>query len=231
MYKNTREKNQQLIDSHAHLVKKIAHHLKARLPASVQIDDLIQVGLIGLLDAGKHYDPSQGAQFDTYATIRIRGAMLDEVRRSDWIPKSVHKRSRELANAIHKIESRTGREAKDIEVAMEMGVSLDEYYRILNEHTTARILHIEDLDVDDTASLGVLEDHDNNVVNDLIEEEKQALLKQEILRLNERERLVMALYYDSEMNLKEIGRILGISESRVSQLLSQAQHRLKARLS
>lgn len=230
MYSSTRERNQKLIESHAYLVKKIAHHIKARLPASVQIDDLIQVGLMGLMDAGKHYDPSQGAQFDTYATIRIRGAILDEVRKADWIPKSVHKRSRNLAQAIHQIEAKTGRDAKDNEVAQELGVSLEEYYHILAESSSARFLHLEDLEADDIGSLGVLEDTQNNLLDKIIDEEKKALLKQEILKLPERERLVMSLYYNSEMNLKEIGRILGISESRVSQLLSQAQHRLKSRL-
>ena len=112
MYNSSPAFNDKLIESHAPMVKRIAHHLIARLPASVQVDDLIQAGLIGLLDAGKHYDASQGAQFDTYATIRVRGAMLDEVRRSDWIPKSVHKKNRDVASAIHTIESRTGRDAR-----------------------------------------------------------------------------------------------------------------------
>jgi RNA polymerase sigma factor FliA len=231
MYNSQPGFNENLIESHAPMVKRIAHHLMARLPASVQVDDLIQAGLIGLLDAGKHYDPTQGAQFDTYATIRIRGAMLDEVRRSDWIPKSVHKKNRDVAAAIHAIESRTGRDAKDIEVAMELDLTLDEYYKILSDTNTAKLLNLNDLDIDDVGSLGVFEDHKTNLLSDLIDQETQKKLSEEVLKLPERERMVMALYYDTEMNLKEVGKLMDVSESRVSQLLSQAQHRLKSRFS
>jgi len=229
MYKQPPNFNDKLVESHAPLVKRIAYHLMTRLPASVQVDDLIQAGLIGLLDAGKHYDPSQGAQFDTYATIRVRGAMLDEVRRSDWIPKSVHKKSRDVAAAIHEIEAKTGRDAKDIEVALKLELTLDEYYKILANTSASKMLNLDDLDVGDVSSLGVFEDRKSNLLADLIDSETQKKLSAEILRLPERERLVMALYYDTQMNLKEVGKLLGISESRVSQLLSQAQHRLKAR--
>ncbi|MFK5892725.1 MAG: RNA polymerase sigma factor FliA [Pseudomonadota bacterium] len=229
MYNSSPAFNDKLIESHAPMVKRIAYHLMARLPASVQVDDLIQAGLIGLLDAGKHYDASQGAQFDTYATIRIRGAMLDEVRRSDWIPKSVHKKNRDIATAIHNIESRTGRDARDIEVAMELELTLDEYYKILTDNNSAKLLNLNDLDVDDLGSLSVYEDHKSNLLSDLIEQETQKKLSDEVLKLPERERLVMALYYDTQMNLKEVGKLMDISESRVSQLLSQAQLRLKSR--
>jgi RNA polymerase sigma factor FliA len=229
MYSSSPAFNDKLIESHAPMVKRIAHHLIARLPASVQVDDLIQAGLIGLLDAGKHYDASQGAQFDTYATIRVRGAMLDEVRRSDWIPKSIHKKNRDVATAIHKIESRTGRDARDTEVAMELELTLDEYYKILSNSNSAKLLNFNDLDVDDVGSLSVFEDQNSNVLSDLIDQETQRKLSEEILKLPERERLVMALYYDTEMNLKEVGKLMDISESRVSQLLSQAQLRLKSR--
>jgi len=220
----------QLVEKYAPLVKKIAHHLMARLPASVMVDDLIQTGLMGLLDASKHYDPSQGAKFETYATIRIRGSMLDEVRRSDWVPKSVHKKARDVAAAIHEIEARTGRDAKDVEVAQELDMPLDEYYQILRDNNSSKLLSIDDLQVKDTSSLGVFEDHRANLLDGIIDEEFKKSLSEEIAKLPERERLVMALYYDTEMNLREVGKLLDISESRVSQLLSQAQHRLKARL-
>ncbi len=229
MYSQSADFNDKLVESHAPMVKKIAFHLMARLPASVQVDDLIQAGLIGLLDAGKHYDPSQGAQFDTYATIRVRGAMLDEVRRSDWIPKSVHKKARDVAKAIHDIEARTGGDARDIEIAMELDLTLDEYYKILADNNSAKLLNLDDLGVDDVGSLGVFEDRTSNVLGDLIDQEKQQKLSEEVLKLPERERLVMALYYDTEMNLKEVGKLLDVSESRVSQLLSQAQNRLKSK--
>ncbi len=220
----------QLIERYLPLVKKIAYHLSARLPADIHIDDIIQSGMIGLLDASKHYDPRQGAQFETYATIRIRGAILDEVRRSDWVPKSVHKKARDLSSAIQEIERRTGRDARDIEVAQELGVSLDEYYRILQDNSSCRMLSFDDLDTDDTHSLGIFEDRHNSVIGEVLDEEFQQRLSQAIASLPERERMVMSLYYDTEMNLKEVGVLIGISESRVSQLLTQAQLRLRARM-
>lgn len=220
----------QLVEKYTPLVKKIAYHLSARLPADIHIDDIIQSGLIGLLDASKHYDPGQGAQFETYATIRIRGAILDEVRRSDWVPKSVHKKARDLAVAMQEIERRTGRDARDIEVAQEMGINMDEYYQILKDSSSCRMLSFDDLDTDDTQSLGMFEDRQSNVVNEVLGDEFRQRLSQAIAGLPERERMVMSLYYDTEMNLKEVGILIGISESRVSQLLSQAQLRLRARI-
>ncbi len=221
---------EQLVERYAPLVKKIAYHLLARLPADIHIDDIIQTGLIGLLDASKQYDPRQGAQFETYATIRIRGAMLDEVRRSDWAPKSVHKKARDLTAAMQEIERRTGRDPRDIEVAQEMGIALDEYYQILKDSNSCRMLSFDDLETDDTQSLGIFEDRQSNVVSELVDEEFQQQLSQAISELPEREKMVMALYYDTEMNLKEVGLLVGVSESRVSQLLSQAQFRLRSKL-
>ncbi|MCU7940666.1 MAG: RNA polymerase sigma factor FliA [gamma proteobacterium symbiont of Bathyaustriella thionipta] len=220
----------QLVEKYAPLVKKIAYHMSARLPADIHIDDIIQSGLIGLLDAGKHYDPKQGAQFETYATIRIRGAILDEVRRSDWAPKSVHKKARDLTATIQEIERRTGRDARDVEVAQEMGISMNEYYQILKDGSACRMLSFDDLGADDAQSMGVFEDRQQNVVNKLLEDEFHQHLSQAIAGLPERERMVMSLYYDTEMNLKEVGLLMGVSESRVSQLLSQAQLRLRARI-
>ena len=222
---------EQLVEKYAPLVKKIAYHLSARLPADIHIDDIIQSGLIGLLDASKHYDPGQGAQFETYATIRIRGAILDEVRRCDWVPKSVHKKARDLSAAMQAIELRTGRDARDIEVAQEMDISMEEYYQILKDSNSCRMLSFDDLDTDDTHSLGMFEDRQSNVVGEVLDEEFRNHLAQAIAGLPEREKMVMSLYYDTGMNLKEVGTLIGISESRVSQLLSQAQLRLKARIS
>ena len=222
---------EQLVEKYAPLVKKIAYHLSARLPADIHIDDIIQSGLIGLLDASKHYDPGQGAQFETYATIRIRGAILDEVRRCDWVPKSVHKKARDLSAAMQAIELRTGRDARDIEVAQEMDISMEEYYQILKDSNSCRMLSFDDLDTDDTHSLGMFEDRQSNVVSEVLDEEFRNRLSQAIAGLPEREKMVMSLYYDTGMNLKEVGTLIGISESRVSQLLSQAQLRLKARMS
>ncbi|MCK5662896.1 MAG: RNA polymerase sigma factor FliA [Thiotrichaceae bacterium] len=221
---------EQLLEQYAPLVKKIAYHMAARLPADIHIDDIIQSGLIGLLDASKQYDPRQGAQFETYATIRIRGAILDEVRRSDWAPKSVHKKARDLSAAMQEIERRTGRDARDFEVAQEMGVGMDEYYQILQDGSSCRMLSFDDLEKDDTQTSGVFEDRQSNPVADIMDEEFKQDLAQAVKELPEREKMVMSLYYDTEMNLKEVGVLIGVSESRVSQLLSQAQLRLRAKL-
>jgi len=225
-----KQQAEQLLEKYTPMVKKIAYHLMARLPADIHIDDIIQSGLIGLLDASRQYDPRQGAQFETYATIRVRGAILDEVRRSDWAPKSVHKKARDLTAAMQEIERRTGRDARDIEVAQEMGVSMVEYYKILKDGNACRMLSFDDLETDDTQSLGIFEDRQSNVVNDILDEEFKSHLAQAITDLPEREKMVMSLYYDTEMNLKEVGVLLGVSESRVSQLLSQAQLRLRSKL-
>ena len=147
--KQEQEKAGQLIEKHSELVKRIAYHLISRLPSSVVADDLIQAGLLGLLDAAEHYDPSKGAAFETYATIRIRGSMLDELRRNDWAPKSIHKKARDVMAAIQKIENQTGRDARNSEVAQEMGLTLAEYHQILQETNSCRILNFGDLGVDD----------------------------------------------------------------------------------
>ncbi len=221
----------QLVERHAPLVKRIAYHLIGRLPASVLVDDLIQAGMLGLLDAANHYDSTQGANFETYATIRVRGAMLDELRRNDWAPKSVHRRARDLAEAIQRVEGRTGREAGDTEVAAELGIPLQEYHQLLRESSTSRMVSLDDLAVEGAGMDEHLPDHNSVVPVEAVQKaEFQQGLAEAIGRLPERERIIMALYYDQELNLKEIGAVLGVSESRVSQLMSQAHARLRARL-
>jgi len=223
----------QLIERHAPLVKRIAYHLLARLPANVQVDDLIQAGMIGLLEAGKKYDSSKGASFETYAGIRIRGAMLDEVRKGDWVPRSVHRNTRMVSEAIRAIEARVGRDAKDQEVAAELKLSLEDYYGILSDTLGSRMFSFDDL-LEDGEQGGLREDASTahfEPSRDLEDERFQAALADAIANLPERERLVLALYYDEELNLKEIGEVLGVSESRVSQLHSQCAARLRARLS
>ena len=134
----------ELVVLHEPLVKRIAYHLMSRLPASVQADDLVQAGMIGLIEASRKFDPEQGASFETYAGIRIRGAMLDEIRRTDWTPRSVHRKAREVAEAVRKIENEKGRDARDVEVAKVMGLELNEYHKILQDATGCRIFSYED---------------------------------------------------------------------------------------
>lgn len=221
----------QLVSDYASLVKRIAHHLKGRLPASVQLDDLIQAGMIGLIEAAKKYEPSKGASFETYAGIRIRGSMLDEIRKGDWVPRSVHRNSRRIADAIRYVESQTGRDAQDQEVADAMEMSLDEYYHHLQDTVGSRLFSFDDL----LAQQGERESEtlvgdETTPLDELQLEHFRQHLTAAISELPEREQLVLALYYDEELNLKEIGKILEVSESRVSQIHSQAAHRLRARL-
>jgi len=216
---------------HAPLVKRIAYHLLNRLPDSVQVDDLIQAGMLGLLESIKNYDASQGASFDTYAGIRIRGAMLDEVRRSDWTPRSVHKKSRMVSDAIREIENKTGRVARDVDVAEHLGIAMDEYNHILQDSSSCRIFSVEELAEDGDHYLDDVLDHEQGPVDGISREDFQQALAKAIMGLPERERLVIALYYDEELNLREIGEVLNVSESRVSQISTQAILRLRSRLS
>jgi RNA polymerase, sigma 28 subunit, SigD/FliA/WhiG len=216
---------------HAPLVKRIAYHLLGRLPDSVQVDDLIQAGMLGLLEAIKNYDASQGASFDTYAGIRIRGSMLDEVRRSDWTPRSVHKKSRMVSDAIRTIENKTGREARDVDVAKYLGIAIDEYNHILQDSSSCRVFSVEELAQDGDHYMDETLSHEEGPVDGLSREGFQQALANAIMGLPERERLVISLYYDEEFNLREIGEVLNISESRVSQICTQAVLRLRSRLS
>lgn len=227
---NGQQSRDDLVIQHAELVKKIAYHMIARLPASVQVDDLIQAGMMGLLDAASHYDATQGAAFETYASIRVRGSMLDELRRNDWAPKSVHRKGRELSAAIHRIEMRSGEDAGDREVAEEMGVSLDEYHKILLDTNNCQISSFDMLNGSDDDSRDHFADDIPEPTEQLMSQQFQQGLAQEINNLPEREKLIMSLYYESDLNLKEIGLVIGVSESRVSQLMSQAHGRLRARL-
>ncbi len=215
---------------HVSLVKRIAYHLLAKLPDSVLVDDLIQAGMLGLLEAAKNYDSSQGASFETYAGIRIRGSMLDEVRRSDWTPRSVHKKSRMVAEAIREIENKTGQDARDSEVADLLGMSLDEYYQVLQDSNSSKTFSIEELIQTGDQFLEQNAVQQAGPAENQIKQDFIKALAKAITELPEREKLVVSLYYDDELNLKEIGQVLGVSESRVSQISSQAMLRLRARL-
>lgn len=228
-----------LVSRHAPLVKRIAYHLMNRLPPSVQAEDLIQAGMIGLIEASRNYDPSQGASFETYAGIRIRGSMLDEIRRSDWTPRSVHRKARQVAEAMREIEHETGRDARDVEVSETLGISLDEYHQILQDSSGSRIFSYEELsEVGEVVpseggyagSARAKNSLFESPVDGLEKDNFKLALAEAIASLPERERLVIALYYDEELNLREIGQVLGVSESRVCQIHSQAALRLRSRL-
>lgn len=220
----------ELVDQHAPLVKRIACHLMNRLPASVQMEDMIQAGMIGLLEASRNYDENQGASFETYAGIRIRGAMLDEIRKNDWAPRSVHRKARMVAEAVRRIEHDRGRDARDEEIAEALDISLEEYYRILQDASSQRVLSLEDMGSGEDSILDNISDSEPGILEGLQHEDMHRLLTEAIAGLPERERLVMGLYYDEELNLREIGAVMGVSESRVSQIHSQAVIRLQARL-
>ncbi|GAB3537534.1 RNA polymerase sigma factor FliA [Noviherbaspirillum agri] len=222
-----------LLEEHAPLVKKLAHQMKAKLPPSVEVDDLIQAGMIGLLDAVSRYEENHGAQFETYAVQRIRGAMLDELRGSDWLPRSVRQNMRKIEVAMNAVQQRLGRPPKEAEIAKELKLSLTEYQQMLDEGAGHQLVYYEDFHEKDE------NDHflDRYCV-DLVSDPLQALMNggfrqaviEAIEALPEREKILMGLYYEQEMNLKEIGAVMGVSESRVCQLHSQAIARMRARL-
>ena len=228
--KVNQQTQEMLVKAHALLVKRIAHHLLVRLPASVQLDDLIQAGMMGLLEAAKHYDATKGASFETYAGIRIRGYILDEVRRNDWVPRSVYRNSRMISVAVRQAENRLGREATDREIASELHLDLAEYNELLKESAGSQLHGFEDLGVSDDImkgeGAGLSEPHVNVMREDMMDK-----LTEIIDSLPPKERLVLSLYYEQDLNLKEIGDVLDVSESRVSQIHTQATLRIRARLS
>lgn len=217
-----------LVAQHVGLVKRIAHHLAARLPSTVDVDDLMQAGMVGLLEASGNFDPDRGASFETYAGIRIRGAMLDDIRKNDWTPRSVHHKYRRVAEAMREVEGAEGRAAEPEEVAARLEISIDEYHKILSDSAGARLFSLDEtLDdpglqrpapVSDTAS------PDEELFQSQFREQLIAAIDQ----LPERERLVLSLYYEQELNMKEIGQALGISESRVCQIHGQVVIRLRS---
>lgn len=232
IYKQQKDNREALVDKYAPLVKRIALHLKARLPASVQLDDLIQSGMIGLLEAAQNYEGGLGATFDTFASIRIRGAMIDELRRSDWAPRHVHKNDRAIAEVHNKLSHKLGRLPTEKEIADEMDVSLEEYHQMIMECSSCQMIGIEDLGVTEDVISGSPDEKADIVDPSYVTSRKRFMtaLVEAIKQLPEREALVISLYYDEEMNLKEIGAVLSISESRVSQILSQTVMRLGAML-
>ena len=214
-----------LFEGHLPLVKIIAHHVSLRLPPGKSVDDLIQVGMIGLLEASRAYEGNQGAEFKSYASIRIRGAILDELRRDSWMPRSVQQKSRQLSRAIKTVENRTGETATDREIAMELGVSITEYAEMLEAVAGCAVFSLED----QTETLDPGQDDElplTMVENDSTRKALAAIIE----NLPKQEQMVVVLYYNKGLNLREISEVLNVSESRVCQVHSQAVGRLRTRM-
>ena len=222
----------QLVERFAPLVKRIAYHLMARLPSSVQVDDLVQNGMMGLLDAISRFEAGMGAQFETYAAQRVRGAMLDGLRENDWLPRSLRRDFRRIEEAISQLEQQYGRAPAEKELAAALGMSLAEYQKMLQDARGHQLISFEDMVEEGDEDF--LERHltdDTGEPSKILEDEAlRRLLVQGIEALPEREKMMMALYYEQDLNLREIGEVMGVTESRVCQLHSQAVARLRARV-
>ena len=232
--KGTLDKNQQL-KQYTPLVHRLAHLMMAKLPASVEVDDLIQVGMIGLTEALARFEPSQGVQFETFASQRIRGAMLDELRDSDWMSRGLRKQQKDIEHALHKLEHKLHRVPKESEIAHEMGLSLEDYQHLLAKVRGTQLVYLEDFarhGDDDDAFLDryLPADEPANPEALLSDQRMRSALVDAIGKLPEREQYVMSMYYEHDMNLKEIAAVLGVTESRVCQLHSQSIARLRARM-
>jgi RNA polymerase sigma factor for flagellar operon FliA len=223
-----------MIRQYQPLVRRLAHHMMAKLPANVQVDDLIQVGLIGLSDALSRYEAGQGAQFETFATQRIRGAMLDELRENDWMSRGSRKSQKEIEQALHRLEHRLGRTPLESEIATEMGMSLSDYQLLLGKVRGTQLVYLEDMgrghDDDDSFLDRHMADSDADPLNLLGDQRLREALVAAIKLLPEREQLIMSMYYEQDMNLKEIALVMNVTESRVCQLHSQSIARLRAKM-
>src|SRR5271154_3924723 len=230
--KRTKEK---LILEYAPLIKFIAQKIAVRLPSNIELDDLISSGVIGLMDAIEKYDPTRDNKFKTYAEFRIRGAILDELRAQDWVPRSVRDKAKMLDRALIELEAQLGRTASEDEIALKLGMPIDDYHDLVNQVRPVSVLSIDDSatfsNVDKKSILNILEGCKlNNPLTQLNLKSVKDVVAKSIEDLPERQRLVLSLYYYEDLNLKEIGKILRVTESRVSQLHAQAIGRLRAKL-
>lgn len=233
MYTNSGKSDiNQLLEQHAPRVKKMAYLLKARLPASVEVDDLIQAGMIGLLDALGRYENNQGAQFETYAVQRIRGAMLDELRSGDWLPRSMRQDMRKIEAAIATLQQKLSRVPTEAEIAKQLKLSLEQYQEMLTEGGGAQLLYYEDFHAEEGGNEHFLDRYCADLTSDPLQSLMNAGFRQAVIdaikALPDREKTLMGLYYEQEMCLKEIGAVMGVSESRVCQLHAQAISRMRA---
>ena len=223
---------EQLVQRYVPLVKRVAYHLMARLPANVQFEDLVQNGMLGLLDAMDRYQEGFGAQFETYATQRVRGAMLDGLRENDWLPRNLRRELRRIEAAITQLEHVHGRVPSEVELAESLGMSLGEYQKVLHDARGHQLVYLEDFsgDGDEDFLERHFTDNDADPAGILEDRNLKEMLVKAIDRLPEREKLMMALYYEQELNLREIGEVMGVTESRVCQLHSQAIARLRGQV-
>ncbi len=226
---------EEIVVKYASLVKYLAQKIAIRLPANIELDDLISSGVIGLMDAVDKYDCSRDNKFKTYAEFRIRGAMLDELRSQDWVPRSVREKAKQLERVFARIEQDRGRPATDAEVCEELKITPEQFQDLLNEVRSVSLLNYDDLNSltknDKKSMLGLIENGKMpNPFAEMSRTNLKSMVEKAINDLPEKQRLVLALYYYEDMNLKEIGRVLEVTESRVSQLHTQAILRLKAKL-
>ena len=222
-----------LLKQYSTLVRRLAHQMVSKLPANVEVDDLIQVGMIGLSDALARFDASQGVQFETFATQRVRGAMLDELRGNDWMSRGDRRQQRSIEAAVHRLEQRLGRAPSEAEIAREMGLSLRDYQELLGKVRGTQLIYLEDIGGDEPGEDFLdrhVADESASPLGRLEDMRMRRALVDAIGNLPEREQLVMSLYYEQDMNLKEIAAVLGVTESRVCQLHSQSIARLRAKL-
>lgn len=225
----------EIVVEYAPLIKYIAQKIASRLPANIELDDLISCGVIGLMDAIEKFDPSRDNKFKTYAEFRIRGAILDELRAQDWVPRSIREKAKVIDRAYSKLESEFGRPATDEEMCKELEVSKEEFHDMLNKAKSVSMLNIDDSSTfnrnDKRAMAGMNEDSKlSNPFSAVSNKNFREKIKEGISQLPEKQRLVLSLYYYEDLNLKEIGQVLDVTESRVSQLHTQAVCKLKAKL-
>ena len=215
------------------LVQRLAHHMMAKLPPSVQVDDLIQVGLMGLSEALTRFEASQGVQFETFASQRIRGAMLDELREGDWMSRGSRKSQKEIESAMRRLEHRLGRLPRESEIAIELGMNLPDYQELLGKVKGTQLVYLEDMsgdDGDDSFLDRHTMDTDADPLQMLQDQRLRSALIEAINGLPDREKYIMSMYYENDMNLKEIAAVLGVTESRVCQLHSQSIARLRTKM-
>ncbi len=233
-YQETRDLQirETLIIEYSHLIKFIAGRLNIYFGSNVEYDDLVSFGVFGLIDAIDKYDPNKGVKFETYASLRIRGSIIDSIREMDWVPRSLRQKNKELEKAYWEVENELGHSATDSDIATKMNISIDEFYKLINEVNLTSMVSLEDY-LEQNYEIGM--DSSNTSKTDMPEQEAELNELKEILgdsidKLPEKEKMVLTLYYYEELTLKEISAIMKVSESRISQLHTKAILRLRGKL-